>query len=242
MVWFRDGRAGGQNARTRTVSGENMGEFFSLLTRWLPMLMNGAVTTASLCIIAIVAGFFVGVVIYLMENGRSSIVCRVARVYISLFRGTPVIAQVLLCYYLPGELGLSLPGYLAAVIALTLNTAAYQSQILRSGFQAIAPGQLEAASICGLTPRQALWHIQIPQVLRLTLPSLISELIDVIKASAVVSVIAITDLMRVGQQLASSTYRPLEVYIAIALSYLVLTSLLSLLGSYAERRWQKEGQ
>jgi len=76
----------------------------------------------------------------------------------------------------------------------------------------------------------------------LTLPSLISELIDVIKASAVVSVIAITDLMRVGQQLASSTYRPLEVYIAIALSYLVLTSLLSLLGSYAERRWQKEGQ
>ncbi|MDE8559250.1 amino acid ABC transporter permease [Pantoea vagans] len=219
-----------------------MGEFLPLLTSWLPMLSNGAVTTASLCIVAIVAGFAVGVVIYLMENGRSRIGSAFARLYISLFRGTPVLAQVLLCFYLPGELGLSLPGYLSAVLALTLNTAAYQSQILRSGFDAIPPGQLEAASICGLSPRQTLWHIQIPQVLRLTLPSLISELIDVIKASAVVSVIAITDLMRVGQQLASSTYRPLEVYIAIALAYLVLTSLLALLGNYVERRWNRENR
>ncbi|WP_199735248.1 amino acid ABC transporter permease [Erwinia sp. JUb26] len=219
-----------------------MGEFLPLLTSWLPMLFNGAVTTASLCIVAIVAGFAVGVMIYLMENGRSPVGRTFARLYISLFRGTPVLAQVLLCFYLPGELGLSLPGYMAAVLALTFNTAAYQSQILRSGFDAIPPGQLEAAAICGLSPRQTLWHIQIPQVLRLTLPSLISELIDVIKASAVVSVIAITDLMRVGQQLASATYRPLEVYIAIALSYLVLTSLLALLGSYVERRWNRENR
>ncbi|EKN3486586.1 amino acid ABC transporter permease [Yersinia enterocolitica] len=219
-----------------------MGEFFQLLRSWLPILIDGAVTTASLCIVAIVAGFFIGVVIYLMESGHSRLGRGFARIYISLFRGTPVLAQVLLCFYLPGELGLSVPGYLAAVLALTLNTAAYQSQILRSGFNAIPPGQLEAAAMCGLSPRQTLWHIQIPQVLRLTLPSLISELIDVIKASAVVSVIAITDLMRVGQQLASATYRPLEVYIAIALSYLVLTSLLALLGNYVERRWHKESR
>lgn len=219
-----------------------MGEYLQLLGSWLPMLTNGALTTASLCVIAIVAGFFVGIVIYLMESGRSPTGRVFARVYISLFRGTPVLAQVLLCFYLPGELGLSLPGYLAAVMALTLNTAAYQSQILRSGFDAIPQGQLEAAAICGLSPRQTLWHIRIPQMLRLTLPSLISELIDVIKASAVVSVIAITDLMRVGQQLASATYRPLAVYIAIALAYLVLTSLLALLGGYVERRWHRESR
>ena len=83
-----------------------------------------------------------------------------------------------------------------------------------------------------------LLHIQLPQVLRLTLPALISELIDVIKVSAVVSVISITDLMRVSQQLVSQTYRPLEVYLVAALFYLALTSLLALLGRELERRWQ----
>ncbi|HEY0210646.1 amino acid ABC transporter permease [Acerihabitans sp.] len=217
-----------------------MADFYSLLLSWLPVLLNGAVTTASLCLTAIVAGFFVGVGLHLMALSRLWIWRGIAGAWVSLFRGTPVLAQMLLCFYLPGELGLEMSGYLAAVLALTFNTAAYQSQILRSGFAAIPPGQLEAAETCGLSTRQALWHIQVPQVLRLTLPALVSELIDVIKASAVVSVIAITDLMRVGQQLASSTYRPLQVYIATALVYLLLTSLLALLGRYFERRWVKE--
>jgi len=85
---------------------------------------------------------------------------------------------------------------------------------------------------------RTLLHIQLPQVVRLTLPALISELIDVIKVSAVVSVISITDLMRVSQQLVSQTYRPLEVYLVAALFYLALTSLLALLGRQLERRWQ----
>ncbi|RLM23255.1 ABC transporter permease [Brenneria alni] len=217
-----------------------MADFYRLFLSWLPDLLNGAVTTASLCLTAIVAGFFVGVGIHLMERSPMRLWRNIANAWVSLFRGTPVLAQMLLCFYLPGELGLEISSYLAAVLALTLNTAAYQSQILRSGFAAIPPGQLEAAAICGLNSRQTLWRIQVPQVLRLTLPSLISELIDVVKASAVVSVIAITDLMRVGQQLASSTYQPLQVYIATALVYLLLTSLLALLGRYFERRWVKE--
>lgn len=217
-----------------------MADFYGRFLSWLPALLNGAVTTASLCLIAIIAGFFVGVGIHLMAGSTMRLFRGVAHAWVSLFRGTPVLAQMLLCFYLPGELGLEISSYFAAVMALTLNTAAYQSQILRSGFTAIAPGQLEAAAVCGLSPRQTLWRIQVPQVLRLTLPALISELIDVVKASAVVSVIAITDLMRVGQQLASSTYQPLQVYVATALTYLLLTSLLALLGRYFERRWVKE--
>ncbi|MCG8155915.1 ABC transporter permease subunit [Brenneria goodwinii] len=217
-----------------------MADFYAQFLSWSPVLLNGAVTTASLCLTAIVAGFFVGVGIHLMERSRLRLCRGIAGAWVSLFRGTPVLAQMLLCFYLPGELGLEISSYLAAALALTLNTAAYQSQILRSGFAAIPPGQLEAAAICGLSARQTLWRIQVPQVLRLTLPSLISELIDVVKASAVVSVIAITDLMRVGQQLASATYQPLRVYIATALVYLLLTSLLALAGRYFERRWVKE--
>ncbi len=217
-----------------------MRDFILSLVSWLPMLLEGAWTTASLCAVAIVAGFFVGVALYLMSAGRGWLWRAIAHAWVSLFRGTPVLAQILLCFYLPGQLGVEMSGVFAAALALTLNTAAYQSQILKSGFAAISPGQLEAASTCGLSARQTLWRIQIPQVLRLTLPSLISELIDVIKASAVVSVIALTDLMRVGQQLASASYQPLRAYLAVALMYLVLTSLLSFLGGWTERRWHKE--
>ena len=215
-------------------------DFITSFIHWLPMLLEGALTTATLCLVAMAAGFLVGIGVWRMSVSLRRAYRMMAQGWVSLFRGTPVLAQLLLCFYLPSQLGLDIPGFLAAAIALTLNTAAYQSQILRSGFACIPPGQLEAAAICGLTPRQILWRIQVPQVLRATLPSLISELIDVVKASAVVSVIALTDLMRVGQQLASFTYQPLRVYLAVALVYLLLTSLLALLGRHAERHWKRE--
>lgn len=217
-----------------------MTDFITRFIHWLPMLAQGALTTAALCLTAMVAGFLVGIGVWQMSTSPLRIYRMTAHGWVSLFRGTPVLVQLLLCFYLPSQLGLNIPGFVAAALALTLNTAAWQSQILKSGFASIHPGQLEAAAICGLSPRQILWRIQVPQVIRTTLPSLISELIDVIKASAVVSVIALTDLMRVGQQLASSTYQPLQVYLTVALVYLLLTSLLALLGRQAERHWQRE--
>ncbi|MEN3753475.1 amino acid ABC transporter permease [Mangrovibacter sp. SLW1] len=219
-----------------------MSVFFTHFASWLPALLHGALTTAALCLVAMIAGFLVGIGVWKMSDSPARAWRGVAHGWVSLFRGTPVLAQLLLCFYLPSQLGLNLPVFLAAAIALTLNTAAYQSQILKSGFASISPGQLEAAAICGLSPRQILWRIQVPQVLRLTLPSLLSELIDVVKASAVVYVIALTDLMRVGQQLASSTYQPLQVYLSVALIYLALTSLLALIGRQAERYWQRESR
>ncbi|HEY0209015.1 amino acid ABC transporter permease [Acerihabitans sp.] len=219
---------------------DDMIGFCRLLAAWLPMLAGGAATTAFLSATAMIAGFFAGIGIYCLHSARPR-VCRVlARAYVSVFRGTPVLAQVLLCYYLPGELGIDAGAWTAATLALTLNSAAYQSQILRGGFAAIPPGQQEAAIACGLGPWRTFRHIRLPQALRLALPALISELIDVVKASAVVSVVAITDLTRVGQQLASSSYRMLPACLAVALIYLAMTSLLALAGRYLERRWRKE--
>lgn len=216
-----------------------MNDFSSRLALYWPALLDGAWTTLWLCSIAMLLGFVLGVLIHLLANGRSRVGMAFTRVYVSFFRGTPMLAQLLLIFYLPSALGLDIPPMVAAAAALALNTAAYQSQILSSGFAAIPRGQLEAASIFALGKYNTLVHIQLPQVLRLTLPALISELIDVIKVSAVVSVISITDLMRVSQQLVSQTYRPLEVYLVAALFYLVLTSLLSVLGSLLERRWKE---
>lgn len=216
-----------------------MNDFSSRFALYWPALLEGAWTTLWLCSIGMLLGFVLGVLIHLLANGHSRVGVAFTRVYVSFFRGTPMLAQLLLLFYLPSALGLDIPPMVAAAAALALNTAAYQSQILSSGFAAIPRGQLEAASIFALGKYNTLVHIQLPQVLRLTLPALISELIDVIKVSAVVSVISITDLMRVSQQLVSQTYRPLEVYLVAALFYLVLTSLLSVLGSLLERRWKE---
>lgn len=216
-----------------------MNDFSSRFSSYWPALLEGAATTLWLCVIGMVLGFMLGVLIHLMANGRSRIAVGFARVYVSFFRGTPMLAQLLLLFYLPSALGLDVPPMVAAAIALALNTAAYQSQILSSGFAAISKGQMEAASVFGIGKYNTLLHIQLPQVMRLTSPALISELIDVIKVSAVVSVISITDLMRVSQQLVSQTYRPLEVYLVAGLFYLALTSVLSVLGGLLERRWQE---
>lgn len=216
-----------------------MNDFSSRFALYWPALIDGALTTLWLCVIGMLAGFVLGVLLHLIANGQSRAGVAFVRVYVSFFRGTPMLAQLLLLFYLPSALGVDIPPLVAAATALALNTAAYQSQILSSGFAAIAKGQIEAASVFALGRYNTLLHIQLPQVLRLTLPALISELIDVIKVSAVVSVISITDLMRVSQQLVSQTYRPLEVYLVAGLFYLLLTSLLSVLGILLERRWRE---
>jgi polar amino acid transport system permease protein len=213
-----------------------------LLTRclgYLPQLLDGALTTLWLSAVAVLCGFFAGIFIYTMSASNSALMSRAARVYVSVFRGTPVLAQLLVFYYVPSAIGLTLPGVVAAAIGLSLNTAAYQSQILGAGFRSIPRGQIEAASTFNLTRRQTLWHIEVPQVVAMTLPALVSEMIDIVKASAVISVIAVTDLMRVGQQLASSSYRPLEVYTLAACFYLAITTLLSLAAHGYERRLAK---
>jgi len=209
-----------------------------LLTRMLselPLLWHGTLTTLWIALVAIVCGFFAGVFIHVLLSSHNRLLALPARFYVSLIRGTPVLAQLLVYYYVPSSLGWEISGQLTTVIGLALNTAAYQSQILGAGFNAIPRGQIEAARTFNLNRRQTLWHIEIPQVLALTLPALTSEMIDVIKASAVISVIAVTDLMRTGQQLASANFRPLETYTLVAAFYLLLTSLLSL----GARAWEK---
>lgn len=201
----------------------------------LPPLWHGTLTTLWIALVAVVCGFFAGVFIHVLLSSQKRLLVLPARIYVSIIRGTPVLAQLLVYYYVPSSLGWQISGELTAVIGLALNTAAYQSQILGAGFNAIPRGQIEAAMTFNLNRRQTLWHIEIPQVLALTLPALTSEMIDVIKASAVISVIAVTDLMRIGQQLASANFRPLETYTLVAAFYLLLTSLLSL----GVRAWEK---
>jgi polar amino acid transport system permease protein len=172
------------------------------------------------------------VFVYTMSVSHSRLLRGVASVYVSVLRGTPVLAQLLVFYYVPSALGIELPGVVAAAIGLSLNTGAYQSQILGAGFRHRAR-QIEAA-LTSSTSRVAgaLAHRRC----RRSLPHRTCfEMIDIVKASAVVSVISVTDLMRVGQQLSSSSYRPGSLF-ARGRLYLAITSLLACAGHVFARR------
>lgn len=211
------------------------------LADYAPAITSGLLTTAGLSAAAIAIGFVAAVGLHIARSRWPRAGATLVQIYVSFFRGTPLLVQLLMLFYLPTAFGVDLNPWFAAITVLGLNSAAFQSEILRSGFSSIPTAQIEAACVFGLSKRQILWHIQMPQVLRLTLPSLTSESIDIIKGSAVISVLAIADLLRVGKQLVAVTYRPLEVYLSIGCAYLLLTTLVSW-GATALIRHQSAGE
>lgn len=214
---------------------------FERLLAYLPAILAGMGTTAMLAGVAILLGFGMSLGLYLVRSRGPRALRVMVMAYVSFFRGTPLLVQLLMAFYMPAGLGMDLNPWVAAIGVIGLNSAAFQSEILRAGFGAIPRAQLEAAQAFGFTWRQTLRHVQLPQVLRLTWPALMSESIDIIKGSAVVSVLAITELMRVGKQLTATSYRPLEVYLLVALAYLVLTLLVEALASMLARQSDRRG-
>ncbi len=209
---------------------------FALIQNNLPMMLWGAGMTILVSGVAIILGMPLGLLLCFGVTSSRTWVRRLSRIYQSVWRGTPILVQLLIIYYLLPLIGINVAPILAAILALTLNTVAFQAEIFRGGLLAIPPGQLEAARMVGIRKWAARQHILVPQILRLVIPSLVNETISILKNSSLVSVIAVTELMRVSQQIVATTYRPFEIYIAAAIIYIVINFLLSLVGRMAEQR------
>ena len=141
---------------------------------------------------------------------RNPAIRRASAAYRSFWRGTPILVQLLIVFYLLPAIGVDVPPIAAAIIALTMNTAAFQAEIFRGGLLSIPKGQIEAARMLGIGILSIRVRILIPQMMRLVLPALVNETISILKNSSLISVIAVTELMRTSQQVVSVTYRPLE--------------------------------
>lgn len=202
----------------------------------LHQLLTGLAVTFGVSMTAIVLGFFWGWALCLGAVSPRRWLATVCAIYVSFFRGTPLLVQLMLVFYALPAIGLSLSPLTAAVVALTLNTGAFQSEILRAGFRLLPIGQLEAARDLGLSRWQILRHVQVAQVFRAMLPALTGETIDIIKNSALVSTVAVTELMRTVQVQASTTYRPIEFFASAGLLYLVLTLATAKTGNWLESR------
>ncbi len=216
----------------------NAANFAERFTAYLPVLLQGAGMTLIVAVCAIAAGFVLGAVLLgmsLHRRGRGALPRAVA-LYVSFFRGTPLLVQLLMLFYLPSAFGLDLPPLLVAVLAMSLNSGAFQSEILRAGLAAVPKGQIEAAAIFGLSPQQVFRYVQLPQVARAVWPALVSEAIDVVKNSSIVSVIAVAELARGGRQIVAANFRPLEVYLTVGATYLLMTGAIFALGAWLGKR------
>ncbi len=193
--------------------------------------------TAGISAVSIAAGMILGLWLSFGLISRNRLIRRAAVVYRSVWRGTPILVQLLIVFYLLPTIGLDVPSIAAALIALTMNTAAFQAEIFRGGLLSIPSGQAEAARMLGIGILAVKVRILIPQMMRLVLPALINETISILKNSSLISVIAVTELMRTGQHVVSVTYRPLEVYTIVAAIYLAMNLVLARAGAYFEGRY-----
>jgi ABC-type amino acid transport system permease subunit len=154
-----------------------------------------------------------------------------------MIRGTPLLVQIYIVYFVLPAVGISLPPFVSGLVALSLNSAAYVSEIFRAGIQSIDAGQGEAARALGMSHVQAMRYIILPQTLRRVLPPLTNEAVALLKDSSLVSVVSLSELMRMGREIVTTSGAPTTVYLAVALLYLAMTLPLTALVRYLESRW-----
>lgn len=223
-----------------------MNEFFDLarVIDWVPFMVRGLWVTLLLAFLAAVMGLFLGVALVVMS--RHTITKWLASMYIDVFRGTPLLLQLSIVYFaLPQILGALLSlfgldvsvhigGLFAAILTFSLNSGAYISEIIRSGINSVDDGELEAAKALGLSKFHVYKDIILPKAIRVSFPSLMNELITLVKESSIVSVIGIQDLMRRQQIVSSQTFMYFEPLFVVGLVYYIVIKFLSKVGRKLE--------
>ncbi|HEY9213660.1 MAG TPA: amino acid ABC transporter permease [Ancylobacter sp.] len=200
-----------------------------------PAFFHGAVLTLVITVTALFFGVLAGLVIALMQETRLRPLQIFTLLYVWLFRGTPVLFQIIFIYNVLPTFGIRLSAFLSAVIALALNEGAYMAEILRSGLDAVKKGQRTAGLALGLTTAQVMRWIVLSQAARIVLPPMGNQMIGMLKTSALVSVIAVEELLLVANQTASASFRYLEALTAAGIYYLALTTLFMVLQAMMER-------
>jgi len=185
----------------------------------------------------LIIGLFAG----LGRISQNLVINRIATVYVEVIRGIPLLVQLFYIYYALGPL-LRLQGPTAAVLAMSICYGAYLAEIFRAGMQAIPRGQMEAALALGMSRSLAMRKIIIPQTIRIVLPPIGNEFIALLKDSSLVSILAVSDLLRRGREFASTTFRYFESYTVVALIYLVMTLFFSRLVAIMEERLRHRGK
>ena len=208
---------------------------------FLPKLAQGLLFTVEITAACIAFGFVLGVLLALGRVYGGRLVSIPCGIYIHFFRGTPLLTQLFIVYFGLPNWGIHLSAFLSGVLALGLNTAAYQAEYFRGAIQAVKRGQMMAARSLGLSRIQAIRHVILPQAFRIVIPSWSNELILMLKYSSIVYSIALLGLMGMGKRIAARNFNYFEVFVVVALFYLVLVLGLSQSLRWLERRVRVPG-
>lgn len=202
----------------------------------MPRLLGGAVITLEFALTSLCLSTIIGTALAIIRTVAPPPVVFLISVYISFIRSTPLLVQIFLVYYVLPLTGINLSPVVAGITALSLNSAAYVAEIVRGGLSAIPPGQIEAAQSLGIRPFVVWIRVILPQVFIMITPPIVNEFTLVLKATPLLSVITIVELMRTAQQIFASNFRPIEVLLGAALIYFVMNFSFSRFAAAIERR------
>lgn len=205
---------------------------------WKVFLIEGVTNTLALTAISVLLGAILGALVTFLKRSRFRVVRFLIGVYVEVIRGTPILLQLTIFYFVVPELlpFLDLSAFLWVAIALCINSSAYVSEVFRSGIQAVDPGQTEAARSLGMSSRQTMLRVVLPQAIRNILPALGNEFIMMLKETSLASTFFIGDLMTSYKKVSGATYLNLEPLLIVGVIYLCMTYPLSKLVSWFERR------
>ncbi len=215
---------------------------WQLIINWAPEMYRGAVATIWISFTSLILALVVGMLVSLCRLSHNGVLRSIARFYVDLIRGTPALIQILAIYFGLPFFGISLPAYLAGIIALGLNSGAYIAEMIRGAIESIDPGQMEAARDLGMSYNQAMRRVVIPQIFQIVIPPITGEYNSLVKGSSLLSVISIAELTRVGQRMLGVSFRPVESWLPIALIYFVINTIISRFTYSFERRLAARGQ
>ncbi|MEG0286286.1 MULTISPECIES: amino acid ABC transporter permease [Vagococcus] len=221
---------------------------FSKMVKWIPTFIDGAIVTIVLSLLTVFLGSFIGLLATFLQQSPKKGLRAIANIYTQVIRGTPLLVQLYIWLYGFPLIGLTLPElpflgdvygtreFLTAVVALSINSGAYICELLRGGLESIDKGQMEAGRSLGLSRKETMKAIIIPQAIRVVLPGLGNEFIAMIKESSIVSVVGIFDVMYTSNIVKAATYSIFEPLIIVAIIYFLLTYSLTKMMKQLEKR------
>jgi octopine/nopaline transport system permease protein len=219
---------------------------FSIMASSLPKLLSASVITIKLLSLSLFFGVFIGLLFAILRLNKNPVINKFAYGYSYVFRGTPLLVQIFIIYFGLGQIEyfrttflwvIFKEPYWCAIIAFALNTGAYTSEILRSAFQTIKPGIIEAGKSLGISNKIIFYKIQIPVAIRQSLPAYGNEIILMMKGTSLASTVTLMDVTGVAKYIISTTFKPIEVFIVAGSIYLFMTFLIHNLIKYLEKKY-----